>query len=371
MPPPADSEKAVGYSSKALGWQPVLLNPRGLTAQPPQRLTPEGMRYLITGGAGFIGSHLADLLLSRGNEVHALDNLSTGRLANVRHLSNNSRFELTTGSILDEDLVEKCVGDCDYVVHFAAAVGVKLIMENPVETIITNVRGTEHVLEAASRHDKPTLVASTSEVYGKINGNEGTTGALREDSDWQLGPTSRRRWAYACSKAMDEFLSLAYFEEKRLPVIVTRFFNTVGPRQTGAYGMVVPRFVEKALLNEPIVVHGDGEQTRCFNHVADCVSSVAALMHAPGACGRVFNVGNNEEITMNSLALRVSELADSTSEVVHVPYDSVYPHGFEDMRRRTPDLSLIRSMIDCAPQHDIDSIIADVVDYYRHGDIAG
>jgi len=247
-------------------------------------------------------------------------------------------------------------------------------MENPVETIITNVRGTEHVLEAASRHDKPTLVASTSEVYGKINGNygnDGTTGGLREDSDWQLGPTSRRRWAYACSKAMDEFLSLAYFEEKRLPVIVTRFFNTVGPRQTGTYGMVVPRFVEKALLNEPIVVHGDGEQTRCFNHVADCVSAVAALMHASGACGRVFNIGNDEEITMNSLALRVCELADSTSEVVHVPYDTVYPHGFEDMRRRTPDLSLIRSMIDCAPQHGIDSIISDVVDYYRHGDIAG
>ncbi len=324
------------------------------------------MRYLITGGAGFIGSHLCDALIARGDHVHALDNFSTGSLANIRHLAGHPHFEHTVGDILDAALVERLVAGADVVVHLAAAVGVKLIMENPVETIVTNVRGTELVLDAASRHDRRVLIASTSEVYGKLMETNGDITHLREDGDWQLGPTSKRRWAYACSKAMDEFLALAYFDEKKLPVIVARFFNTVGPRQTGRYGMVIPTFVQKALLGEPIQVYGDGEQTRCFNHVADCVHAVVRLLDTPGAVGQVFNIGNDIEISMNALAERVRELTRSASPIVHVPYEQVFSRGFEDMRRRTPDLAKIRQYIDYRPSHTPDDIIRDVIEYYRH-----
>jgi UDP-glucose 4-epimerase len=325
------------------------------------------MRYLITGGAGFIGSHMADYLVGRGHEVVVFDNLSTGQLANTAHLADHERFKFCLGSVLDEPAVEQAMDGANRVIHLAAAVGVKLIMEQPVDTIVTNVRGTENVLRAAGQRDVPVLIASTSEVYGKMMEADRSIARLREDGDWRLGPTTKRRWAYACSKAMDEFLALAYYEEKRLPTVTVRFFNTVGPRQTGQYGMVLPRFVQKALLNEPIVVHGDGTQTRCFNHVSDAVRAVVRLMEAPNAPGRVFNVGNDCEVSINDLARRVVELAESTSDIVHVPYDQVYPHGFEDMQRRTPDLTLLREQIRYEPEHTLDSIIESVIDYYRHG----
>lgn len=326
------------------------------------------MRYLITGGAGFIGSHLADRLVAQGHEVVALDNLATGRVENVAHLADHHAFRLCIGSVLDEELVERQVAQADRVVHLAAAVGVRLIMEQPVETIVTNVRGTENVLRACSRHGAAVLVASTSEVYGKILDTDASVTTLREDGDWRLGPTSKRRWAYACSKAMDEFLALAYHDEKGLAVVTARFFNTVGPRQTGQYGMVLPRFVQAALRGDPIVVHGDGEQTRCFNHVDDCVRAVEALLDCETAAGRVFNVGNDVEVSMNALARRVVGLTGSRSEIVRVPYGSVYPRGFEDMQRRTPDLTLLKSAIRYAPSHTLDGIITDVAEYFRRDD---
>lgn len=328
------------------------------------------MRYLVTGGAGFIGSHLTHALLARGDSVHVLDNLSTGRLQNIQPFIAQPKFSYTIGDIRDPNIVDRLVRECDVVVHLAAAVGVKLIMENPVETIITNVRGTEVVLEHASRHDKLTLVASTSEVYGKIMEHDASVEALREDGDWRLGPTSKRRWAYACSKAMDEFLAMAYFDEKRLPVIVVRYFNTVGARQTGRYGMVIPSFVQRALLNDPIQVFGDGQQTRCFNHVADAVTATLRLLDTPAAQGQVFNVGNTIELSIMELAQRIKDAAQSTSEIVHVPYDEAYGAGYEDMRRRTPDLSKLRAAIGYEPRHTPDDIIRDVIEHYRHGEVA-
>jgi UDP-glucose 4-epimerase len=325
------------------------------------------MRYLVTGGAGFIGSHLVDLLISRGHHVVAFDNLSTGKLSNVQHLADHERFRFVLGSVLDEAAVAHAMDGVDRVVHLAAAVGVKLIMEQPVDTIITNVRGTENVLGAATRHGLPVLLASTSEVYGKMMQVDTSLTQLREDGDWVLGPTTKRRWAYACSKAMDEFLAIAYWEEKRLPTITARFFNTVGPRQTGQYGMVVPRFVQKALLHEPIVVHGDGTQTRCFNHVTDAVTAVVSLFESESAVGGVFNIGSDFEVSINELARRVVALAHSSSEIVHVPYESVYPHGFEDMQRRTPCLDLLRSTIDYQPRHTLDSTILSVIEHYQRG----
>ncbi len=327
------------------------------------------MKYLITGGAGFIGSHLCDRLIADGHAVHVIDNLSTGRLANIQHLIGTKSFRHTVGDILDAHVLEPLVVDADIVLHLAAAVGVRLIMERPVETITTNVVGTENVLRACSAHDRKVLVASTSEVYGKLLEYDEKMVGLKEDGDWVLGPTSKRRWAYACSKAMDEFLALAYFDEKRLPVVVARFFNTVGPRQTGEYGMVVPSFVQKALLNEPIVVFGDGEQTRCFNHVLDAVDGILALLDTPAALGGVFNIGNESEISMNALAERVRVLTKSTSEIVHVPYEQIFRRGFEDMRRRTPDLDKLRAHIAYQPTRTIDDIILQVADHYRHGAI--
>lgn len=322
------------------------------------------MKYLITGGAGFIGSHLADHLLADGHRVSALDNLSTGRLGNVRHLLADGHFDLTIGNVLDYHTLEGLVAAADRVVHLAAAVGVKLIMEQPVETIVTNVQGTENVLKLANYYDKRVLVASTSEVYGKSMERNGSIEQLREADDWTLGPTTKRRWAYACSKAMDEFLSLAYHDEKNLPVVVARFFNTVGPRQTGRYGMVIPTFVQQALAGEPIRVFGDGEQTRCFTYVGDTVRAVAALIDASEATGEVFNIGSHEEISINELAERVRALTGSHSDIVHIPYDEVYGPGFEDMRRRTPDISKLRTVIGYAPTHGIDDILREVIAFF-------
>ena len=322
------------------------------------------MHYLITGGAGFIGSHLADALLERGHHVHAFDNLSTGRLDNIRHLADDERFELTIGNVLDYHTLESCIVECDRVVHLAAAVGVKLIMEQPVETIFTNVRGTENVLQLAHYHGKKGLVASTSEVYGKAMEKDHGIDRLSEDHDWTLGPTTKRRWAYACSKAMDEFLARAYYDEHGLPVVCARFFNTVGPRQTGRYGMVIPNFVEQALAGEPIRVFGDGEQTRCFTHVTDAVRAVIGLMNTPEASGEVVNIGGEEEISINQLAERVRRLTEADTEIVHIPYEEVYGPGFEDMRRRTPDIGKLRHLTGYAPTRSADDILRDVVDYF-------
>jgi len=323
------------------------------------------LKYLITGGAGFIGSHLADRLIDDGHEVTVIDNLSTGKLSNINHLRDNPNFRIKVSSVMDYDTLEQLVEECDQIYHLAAAVGVKLIMENPVETIITNVQGSENILKLASYYDKKVLIASTSEVYGKLMENNGEINKLKEDGDWQLGSTGKRRWAYACSKAMDEFLSLAYYDEKKLPVVVVRFFNTVGPRQTGTYGMVIPNFVQKALLNESIQVHGDGEQSRCFTYVTDAVDAIITLMDTPEAEGQVFNVGGKEEISMNELAQKVKELTGSDSEINHIPYEEVYGKGFEDMRRRTPDLTKIKEAIGYEPTHTTEDILNNVINYFK------
>ncbi len=327
------------------------------------------MRYFITGGAGFIGSHLCDRLIADGHSVHVYDNLSTGSLENVRHLLDHERFQITVGDVLDVQRMRVPVRQSDRIVHLAAAVGVRLIMEKPVETITTNVGGTEAVLKLASERDIPVLIASTSEVYGKLMDTEDGLESLSEDSDWRLGPTSKRRWAYACSKAMDEFLALAYSAEKQLPVICARFFNTVGPRQSGEYGMVVPRFVQRAMLDEPIVIYGDGSQTRCFNHVADAVDGVIGLLDEPKAYGEVFNVANMNEISVADLAVRIKTLAGSASELHYVPFSEVFAHGFEDMQRRTPNLTKIRTLTGYAPKYTIDDIILSVIDYFKHNSV--
>lgn len=326
------------------------------------------MKYLITGGAGFIGSHLADSLVRDGHQVHIIDNLSTGSLDNIQHLVDRDNFSSTIADVVDYHTLEQLVANCDQIFHLAAAVGVKLIMEQPVETLTTNVQGTEHVLKLAHYYDKKVLVASTSEVYGKIlNGKNREL--LKEDGDWMLGASSKRRWAYACSKALDEFMALAYYDEKDLPVVVTRFFNTVGPRQTGRYGMVIPRFVERALNNEPIPVHGDGSQSRSFTHVSDAVRAVRNLMETPSAEGEIFNVGNHSEITIEDLAKRVIELTGSSSEIDYIPYEDVYGKGFEDMERRTPDLTKINGAIGYEPSYTIDEILQSVIDHYRREEV--
>jgi UDP-glucose 4-epimerase len=319
------------------------------------------MRYLITGGAGFIGSHLTKRFLDDGHEVHVLDNLSTGRRANVEQWADCDRFILTIGNVLDEHTLEQCVESCDRIVHLAAAVGVKRVMEKPVETIQTNVGGTENVLQMALHHDKKTLLASTSEIYGKAMQTDPSLESLSEDGDWTLGTTSKRRWAYACSKAMDEFLAQAYYDEYDLPVICVRFFNTVGPGQSSRYGMVIPNFVERALDERPIQVYGDGTQTRCFTHVHDAVRAVRRLLDTPAAVGEVYNVGRPEEISINRLAERVTELAGSSSSITHVPYEEVYGPGFEDMKRRTPDITKLQDTIDFAPSHSLEDILRDVI----------
>jgi UDP-glucose 4-epimerase len=320
------------------------------------------MKYLITGGAGFIGSHLTDRLIEQGHHVHVLDNLSTGQLDNVRHWVDHSRFTLTIGSVLDNHTLGQCIAECDRIVHLAAAVGVERIMDRPVDTILTNVRGTENVLELARHHDTKTLVASTSEVYGKAMSKNGGGPSLGETDDLTLGATTKRRWAYACSKAMDEFLAQAYHDEHDLPILCVRFFNTVGPRQSGNYGMVVPSFVERALAGKPLEVHGDGTQTRCFVHVADAVRAVTQLLDTPAAEGEVFNVGRPEEISIQALAERVRALVGTDPSITHVPHEEVYGEGFEDMQRRVPDLSKLEATIGYEPQHSMDEILHDVID---------
>ncbi|HZQ91812.1 MAG TPA: GDP-mannose 4,6-dehydratase [Terriglobales bacterium] len=316
-------------------------------------------RSLITGGAGFIGSHLAEELLRRGEEVHILDDLSTGSMDNIDHLKSNADFHYVIGSIRNDSLVAEMVDRCDMVFHLAAAVGVRLIIESPVNTIETNVHGTEVVLKHASKKGKKVMIASTSEVYGKSEDMP-----FREDQDLLLGPPDKGRWSYACSKAIDEFLALAYWREKRLPVIVARFFNTVGPRQTGRYGMVLPSFVRQALEGKPITVFGDGTQSRSFTYVGDVVGAVIGLMDHDDAVGQVFNIGSSQELTINELAEMVRQITGSRSPIVHVPYDQAYGAGFEDTCRRVPDISKIRKAIGYHPTLDVRGIIQKVVAYY-------
>jgi UDP-glucose 4-epimerase len=318
------------------------------------------MRFLLTGGAGFIGSHLSELLLSHGHEVQVLDDLSTGSAENVSHLQSNPRFAQTTASVEDGELVAHLVERVDLVVHLAAAVGVKLVVDEPVRAIETNVHCTEIVLAHADRARKPVLLASTSEVYGKSEALP-----FREDGDLQIGATHRARWAYACSKAIDEFLAMAYWRERALPVTVVRLFNTVGPRQTGSYGMVIPRLVEQALAGRPLTVYGDGTQTRCFCHVADVTRALLGLIEDERARGEVFNVGATAEISILELAERVLALSGSDSEIVLVPYEDAYQEGFEDMYRRVPDIEKIGALLGWAPTRSLDQIIGDVIDFQR------
>lgn len=324
------------------------------------------MRYLITGGAGFIGSHLADHLLAQGHHVHAFDNLSTGSLDTIAHLADHERFALTVGDVCDKPALEETADGCDRIVHLAAAVGVKRILEHPVETITTNVRGTEHVLEIAHERMVPTLIASTSEVYGKALETVEDLDTLAENGPWVLGSTSKRRWAYACTKAMDEFLALAYASEYNVPVIAARFFNTVGPRQTGQYGMVVPSFVKQALAGESITVYGDGRQTRCFTHVLDAVEVVDALMNTEAAYGDVFNIGQPNPVSINTLAERVREMTGTDVPIEHVPYEEAYGEGFEDMRRRTPDMTKLEQTIGTRPERNLETILRDVIAHEQH-----
>jgi UDP-glucose 4-epimerase len=314
------------------------------------------MRVLITGGAGFIGSHLAEAYLDRGDEVVVLDDLSTGSMENIAHLKPHPRFRYTIDSVQNTPVLAELVDQVDVVVHLAAAVGVRLIIDSPVSTIETNVRGTEVVLSIANKKKKKVLIASTSEVYGLSEQIP-----FREDGVIVLGATSKSRWSYACSKAIDEFLALAYHHEKKLPTVIVRLFNTVGPRQTGQYGMVVPSFVKQALAGKPITVYGTGKQTRCFCYVGDVIGALMRLVDHPGAVGEVFNIGSTEEVSMIDLAERVRQLTGSSSEIVLVPYVEAYEEGFEDMPRRVPDISKVRSLVGFDPAVRLDDILQRVI----------
>jgi UDP-glucose 4-epimerase len=318
------------------------------------------MKALLTGGAGFIGSHLADALLQAGHQVQVIDDLSTGSMDNIAHLKERPGFSYTIDTVMNEPLTAELIDRADVVFHLAAAVGVKLIVESPVRTIETNVHGTEVVLKHASKKQKLVVVFSTSEVYGKS-----VAVPFREDADLVMGPTSKHRWAYACSKAIDEFLALAYYKERGLPVIIVRLFNTVGPRQTGRYGMVIPNFVRQALTGAPITVYGDGKQSRSFGFVGDVVDGLIKLAAEPRAVGEVFNIGNSQEISMWDLATRVKALTSSASDIVLVPYDEAYEAGFEDMPRRVPDLTKIRNLVGYTPRVGLDEILRRVVEHSR------
>jgi UDP-glucose 4-epimerase len=318
------------------------------------------MRILITGGAGFIGSHLAEALLDARHEVYVLDDLSTGSIDNIAHLKTRPGFHYTIDTVFNDHLVAELVDRADVVFHLAAAVGVKLIVQEPVHTIETNVHGTEVILRHAAKKKKLVFIASTSEVYGKS-----ASVPFREDADLVMGATTRHRWAYACSKALDEFLALAYWKEKKLPIIVVRFFNTVGPRQTGQYGMVVPTFVKQALAGDPITVFGDGTQSRSFTYVGDVVEALLKLMVEPRAIGHVFNIGNTEEVSIKALAEQIKQATSSQSTIVTIPYDQAYEAGFEDMPRRVPDLSKINSLIGYRPKVGLKEIIQRVVADFR------
>ncbi len=318
------------------------------------------MRILITGGAGFIGSYLAEACLQRGEEVYVIDDLSTGSLENIRPQLNNPLFHFVNDTILNREAMLELTGICDVVVHLAAAVGVSLIIDEPLKSIHTNIVGTEIVLELANKFRKKTFIASSSEIYGR-----NSKVPLREDDLRIYGPTDLARWSYAATKAMDEFLALAYHRTKQLPVIVARFFNTIGPRQTGRYGMVVPRFVGQALRNEPITVYGDGTQTRNFTYVKDVVKGVVGLIDEPRAVGEIFNIGGEEEISINDLAAKIKALTNSSSVIKHIPYEHAYQEGFEDMERRFPDVTKIKSLVGYKNTHDLDSILAQVLEYER------
>jgi UDP-glucose 4-epimerase len=318
------------------------------------------VKALLTGGAGFIGSHLAERLLADGHEVMILDNLATGSIDNIAHLKGRHGFSYAIDSVTNEPLLAEMLDRSDVVFHLAAAVGVKLIVEQPVHTIETNVHGTEVVLKHANKKKKLVFIASTSEVYGKS-----TDVPFREEADLVLGATVKHRWAYACSKIIDEFLALAYWKEKKLPVVIVRFFNTVGPRQTGQYGMVLPTFVRQALAGHPITVFGDGTQSRSFTYVGDVIDALVALAHEPRAVGQVFNIGNVDEVTINELARRVKEIAGSQSHIQYVPYDEAYEAGFEDMPRRVPDITKLRELVGYSPKVGLDDIIHRVIDHFR------
>jgi UDP-glucose 4-epimerase len=322
------------------------------------------MRFLITGGAGFVGSHLAEELLERGHSVHVLDDLSTGSMANIAHLRSEERFEYTIDSAHNERVVAEAVDLADIVYHLAAAVGVELIVESPVRTIETNVHCTEIVLACAAKKRRPLFIASTSEVYGKS-----TQLPFREDGDLLIGPTTLGRWAYACSKAIDEFLAIAYWRERRLPITVGRLFNTVGPRQTGRYGMVIPRFVRQALAGQPITIYGDGTQRRCFMHVADAIQALADLMVGEDHYGEVFNIGSIEEVSIAELAERVRDRTGSSSPIQLLSYKDAYGAGFEDMMRRVPDVAKIEHAIDWRADRSLDQILDSVIEYQSHTDL--
>ncbi|MFN0087831.1 MAG: GDP-mannose 4,6-dehydratase [Blastocatellia bacterium] len=318
------------------------------------------MKILITGGAGFIGSHLAEEHLKRGDEVIIIDDLSTGSIENILHLKQNPRFHYHLDTVTNLRLMAELVDLCDIVYHLAAAVGVKLIVESPVRTIETNIRGTEIVLSLAAKKARRVVITSTSEVYGKRDRIP-----FHEDDDLIMGPTTKGRWSYACSKAIDEFMAIAYWKEKQVPAIIVRLFNTVGPRQTGRYGMVIPNFVQQALRGEPITVYGDGAQSRCFTHVADVTGALIGLGAHPLAPGQVFNVGSANEVTILQLAARIKERTESASPIVFLPYDEAYEEGFEDMRRRVPDITKTQNLIGYSPTYDLEEILESVIDYHR------
>ena len=318
------------------------------------------MKVLITGGAGFIGSHLAERHLQRGDEVYCLDDLSTGAIENILHLKADPNFNYIIDTITNYRLVAELVDLCDVIYHLAAAVGVRLIVESPVRTIETNIRGTEIVLGLAAKKQRRILITSTSEVYGKLD-----RVPFKEDDDLVMGPTSKGRWSYACSKAIDEFLAIAYWREKRVPTVIARLFNTVGPRQTGRYGMVIPNFVRQALAGEDITVYGDGSQSRCFTHVSDAVSALMGLIAHPEAIGEVYNVGSSREVTILEVAERIKWLAGSDSRIVFVPYQEAYEEGFEDMMRRVPDITKIGKLIGYVPKITLDDILESVIEYQR------
>ena len=318
------------------------------------------MKALITGGAGFIGSHLADELLNFGHQAIVLDNLSTGKLQNVGHLENNPNFELVVGTVLNENLVDKFVEKCDVIFHLAAAVGVELIVKEPLESLTTNIKGSEIVLEMANRYHKKILITSSSEIYGK-----NVNGPLKEDDDRILGSPLKVRWSYSTAKAVDEMLAYVYWKEKKVPSIIVRLFNTVGPRQTGAYGMVMPRFISQALKNEPITVYGTGKQSRCFVHVKDVVKALTKLIEEPKAVGEVFNIGSQEEITIEQLAKEIIKITNSKSKIEYIPYEKAYEEGFEDMQRRVPDITKINKLIGFKPTFTLSGIIEDIVKYLK------
>jgi len=318
------------------------------------------MKILITGGAGFVGSHLADKLYNEGHEITIIDDLSTGRYQNLAHLEGKERFRLIIETVLNAKLVEELVREADRVYHMASAVGVKLIMEHPVKTIETIFRGTDIVLGFCSRYRKRVLIPSTSEVYGKS-----TQVPFEEDNDIIKGSTSKHRWAYACAKELDEFLALAHWRESRLPVAVVRLFNTVGPRQTGQYGMVVPNFVKAAVRGEPLIVHGDGSQSRCFGHVLDVIEGLTRVIETPECFGQVVNIGNAEEVTIKQLAEKAIALTESASEIKYIPYEEAYGEGFEDMRRRVPSLEKAKRLVGYEPTRTLDQIINDVAEQFR------